>query len=89
MNEDAERKLPFTHGDVTSFEQNLVWKEILETVQERITINEDELLTEIDLNKILRAQGDMVACMFFVKQTEMLKQVLEELEVEKEESENG
>ncbi len=88
MNEDAERKFPFLRGDVDSFEQNLVWKEIIRTVQDRVLINEGELLTEVDLNKILRAQGDMTACRFFLIQIELIKQVLEELAEQKEESED-
>ncbi len=88
MNEDAERELPFVIAEVEKFEQNLVWKEIIRTVQERMTINEAELLTEVDLNKILRAQGDMIACQFFFIQTELIKRDLE-LKKQTEESENG
>ncbi len=76
--DDAERKLQFYLTDIESFEQNLVWKEIIETVTERMTITSHELRTETDLNKLLRAQGDMTACEFFLVQTALLKQAVED-----------
>lgn len=86
MEEELEQKLAFTSGDIERLEQSPVWKRIVKDVEERVLINENELLTETDLNKILRSQGDMVACKFFLVEIDLIKQTLEE---QKEESENG
>ena len=84
--DDEERKLPFYLSDIESFEQNLVWKEIVRTVQLRIDILNNELRTKTDLNDILKAQGEMLACEFYLIQTTLLKQDLKEQEEEEKQS---
>jgi len=74
----GEEEIQFGVGQVDDFEQNLVWKEIVKTIKKRISINNGELRSKSDLNIILRAQGDLVACEFLLVQPELLRLAIEE-----------
>lgn len=81
MSEEQE-EIQFGPRQIDDFERSLVWKEIVKTVEKRIYINECELRSKSDLNTILRAQGDLVACEFLLVQPELLRQAIEEQSID-------
>lgn len=85
--EQKEREILCTSKQVNDFELNPVWKEMMKDVEDRIDINNMELQTKSDLNTILRAQGDLLACKFFLLLPELLRQAIAEQDIDRKKEE--
>jgi len=72
--EQKEPRINISLGQVDAFENNPVWKDFAEIVRRRIEIDNNVLRSTSDINTLLRNQGDLVACEFFLNQPSALRE---------------
>ncbi len=72
IEELIERVVDVDAFQVRELVENPAWKELIYTIQERISACDDILLTTGDRDEILRTQGDKIACLFFLQSMDAL-----------------